>query len=96
MLRMECDCCRSIFAVSEKGQESALFQNTLEPRCPACHGYLLKKVPSEEDPVDCMTCTGLEEREDCEPGHYRCKIRDVGIDPYVKEPCSSYEWNGST
>jgi hypothetical protein len=93
---MECDCCRSIFAVSEKGQESALFQNTTEPRCPACHGYLIGKITMEDEPVNCMTCTNLEEREECEPGHYRCKKRGVdGIDPHVKEPCSFYEWDGS-
>jgi hypothetical protein len=51
-----------------------------------------EKPHDPEEPVDCMTCTGLEEMEDCDPGHYRCKHRGVdGIDPYVKEPCSVYK-----
>jgi DNA-binding MarR family transcriptional regulator len=26
-----------------------------------------KQIPMEDEPVKCMTCSGLEEREDCEP-----------------------------
>jgi hypothetical protein len=44
---LQCDCCKSVLDVSEKGQESALFidlraQGRL--RCPACNGYLLKQI----------------------------------------------------
>jgi hypothetical protein len=56
-----------------------------------------EKPRDPEKPVDCMTCMGLEEMEEYEPGHYRCKKRRVdGIDPYVKEPCNLYERGGST
>jgi hypothetical protein len=47
MLKLQCDCCRSIFFVSRKGQKSNLFQETKEPRCPACYGYL-SYIPPEK------------------------------------------------
>jgi hypothetical protein len=56
-----------------------------------------EKPHDPEELVDCMSCMGLEEMEEYEPRHYRCKKRRVdGIDPYVKEPCNLYEWDGST
>jgi hypothetical protein len=59
--------------------------------------WMREKPHDPEEPVDCMTCTGIEEMEGCDPGYYRCKKRRVdGIDPYVKEPCSLYECDGST
>jgi hypothetical protein len=95
MLRLECDCCGSVLAVTEKGQGNALFQKTAEPRCPACHGYLFRKETKKESPVSCFSCEGLEQTERSYLA-YRCKIRDKdGIDPGVKEPCSAYIWNGA-
>jgi hypothetical protein len=54
-----------------------------------------EKPHTPDEPVDCITCKGIEEMEDCEPGHYRCAFRGVdGVDPYAKDPCSFYERDG--